>query len=35
MKIAIEATLAQGQKTGLGKYVSNLIEKLSLIDGEN
>ena len=35
MKIAIEATLAQGKKTGLGNYVSNLIEHISILDKEN
>lgn len=36
MKIAIEATLAQGNiPTGFGNYVSNLLEHLSMLDKEN
>ena len=36
MKIAIEATLAQGNiPTGFGNYVSNLLENLSMLDREN
>jgi len=35
MKIAIDTQIAQGQKTGFGFYVQNLVENLKIIDHKN